>query len=317
RITGCLAELVERGELSAAQANEIGPLLGNLLSLPFGNDWDLLLKNSSPEQVRNQTFVAVREFFLAAARQQPLVLVLEDLHWADSLSIDLIAFLIEALSTVPLLLVCVYRPEREHKCWRLGTIASQKCPERYAELQLRELTPPQSCQLAASLLGLETLPTAIETLVLGKTRGNPFFVEEVVHSCIEAGVIEGDGSTWSVREGLTGLTAPESVQSVILSRADRLEPALKQVLQTASIFGRLFRRRLLEEALRHSALGDRLNACLWELEERGLIYQERVVPEEEYSFKHVLTQETIYQGLSRSQRAAFHQQVAKAIEAVY
>src|SRR5207244_1627133 len=140
-------EFVARGELAEERAEEIGPLLGNLLSLRFGTDWDERLKNAGPEQIKYQTFLAVRDFFVTLARRQPVILVFEDLHWADSLSLDLISLLMETLTRDPLFLLCAYRPEREHKCWRLGSIAAQKCADRYTELHLRELTSEQSRRL--------------------------------------------------------------------------------------------------------------------------------------------------------------------------
>jgi adenylate cyclase len=341
RLDACLRELIQQGELTAEHAAEIGPLLGHLFSLRFGNDWDLRLKNASPDQIKHQTFMAVRDFLLALAQHQPLLLVFEDLHWADSLSLDLLSLLMEALSLAPILLLCVYRPERDHKCWRLGSIAAQKCAGCYTELYLRELAPAQSRRLVESLLTLEALPVSVKELILEKARGNPFFVEEVVRSLIDIGLLyrEGTGThgfavgAWRAHDAIDSLTVPESVQSVILSRVDRLRPELKQLLQRASVMGRVFRRRLLEQTVLSSQssvvsedqqrttdnrqLPPGLEAALWELEERALIYQERVVPEEEYSFKHVLTQETVYQSLLRRQRAMLHQQVAEAIEALY
>src|SRR5205807_956091 len=176
RLVASLREFVEQGELSEERGEEMGPLLGNLLSLRFGTDWDDRLKNASPEQIRYQTLLTVRVFFVALARRRPLVLVLEDLHWADSLSLDLISLLMEALPLAPLLLLCFYRPEREHKCWHLGTIAARKCPSCYSELHLRELTPEQSRQLVESLLTIDSLPAAVRELILEQSRGNPLFV---------------------------------------------------------------------------------------------------------------------------------------------
>src|SRR5947209_9971245 len=127
------------------------------------------------------------------ASRRPLVLVMDDLHWADGLSLDLFSLLLEALPLAPLLLLCVYRPEREHKCWHLATIASRKCPDRFTELQLRELTPQQSRRLIESLLTIENLPAAVKELILEKSRGNPFFVEEAVRSLIDGGMVYQDG----------------------------------------------------------------------------------------------------------------------------
>jgi DNA-binding SARP family transcriptional activator/class 3 adenylate cyclase len=320
RLVAALRELVDRGDLAAERAEEMGPLLGNLFSLRSGTDWDLRLKNASPEQIRHQTLLALQEFLVALARRQPVVLILEDLHWADPLSLDLISLVMEALPQARLLLLCVYRPEREHRCWQLATIASRKCPERATELTLRELTPPQSRRLAQSLLGSEQVPTSVTEGILRQAQGNPFFVEEVVHALIDMGTLYREGDAWRTREPPCrpadgeGLGVPGSVQSVILSRVDRLDGELRRVLESASVMGRLFRRRLLEQV---EAPETGIERALWELEERGLIYQERVVPEEEYSFRHVLTQETIYGSLLRGQKAALHQKVGEAIESLY
>jgi tetratricopeptide (TPR) repeat protein len=313
-LVAALRELVNQGDLSETRFDEVGPLLGHLFSVRFGNEWDERLKSAGPEEMKHRTFLAIRDFFLALCRRQPVILVLEDLHWADSLSLDLISLLMEAVTIAPLFLLCVYRPEREHKCWRLGTIAAQKCAERYTEISLRELSAGQSRRLIESLLSIDNLPPSVKEAILQKSGGNPFFVEEVVRSLIASGMVYQEGDAWKAREGIEKVTVPESIQSVILSRVDRLEQNLKRVLQSAAVIGRLFRRRLLEHTTREATA---LERDLWELEEQALIYQERAVPEEEYSFTHVLMQETIYQNILRPRRAVFHQRVAEAIEALY
>jgi adenylate cyclase len=322
-IVASLRELVDRGALTAERSEEMGPLLGHLLSVRLGDDQDERLKNASPEQIRHQCFIAVQEFFLTVAQRQPLVLVFEDLHWADSLSLDLISLLAESLTHAALLLVCVYRPERDHKCWHLSSISSRKCGEHVTELLLRELTPAQSRRLVAALLNGETLSATLQDSIWERSRGNPFFVEEVVQSLIDTAQVYREGHAWRVREGTEAPTTPTSIQSLIQSRVDRLDPSLKHVLQSAAVIGHLFRRRLLEcalEAGQHTAPGSlpgEVERALWELEERALVYQERVVPEEEYSFQHVLVQETIYRSLSPRRRAALHQQIAESMEALY
>jgi predicted ATPase len=189
RLAACLWELAAQGDLPAERVDEMGPLLGQLLSLRFASDWDDRLEHASPEQIKHQTFMAIRDFFVALARRQPVILVCEDLHWADSLSLDLISLLMGALTLAPLLLLCVYRPEREHKSWHLATVASRKCPERHTEISLRELTPPYSRRLLDSLLTLEKPHTWVTELILEKAQGNPFFVEEVVRSLIASGMV--------------------------------------------------------------------------------------------------------------------------------
>jgi predicted ATPase/class 3 adenylate cyclase/regulation of enolase protein 1 (concanavalin A-like superfamily) len=309
-----LREMVDRGHLTEDRYDEIGPMLGNLLSVQFGNDWDDRLKNADPQQIRYRTFMAIRDFFMALSKERPVILILEDLHWSDSLSIDLISLLMEALTLAPLFLVCVYRPEKEHKSWHLGTIASQKCSERYTELHLRELTHGQSRRLVESLLRIDNLPPSVKEMVLGKSQGNPFFVEEVIRSLIEMGMVYQEGDRWHAREGIESIAVPETIQSVILSRIDRLEDELRHVLQSASVIGRLFRRSLLERVTQQES---ELERDLWDLEEHELIYQERIVPEEEYSFKHAFTQETVYESILSRRRAEIHQEIAESMELLY
>jgi predicted ATPase/DNA-binding SARP family transcriptional activator/class 3 adenylate cyclase len=319
-IVSSLREMVNRKDLSEERFEKIGPLLGNLLSVQFGNEWDERLKNQSPQQIKNRTFIAVRDFLIALSKRQPLVLVLEDLHWADDLSIDLISLLMEALKSEAIFLLLVYRPEREHKCWHLGTVASRKCPDSYTELNLKELTPDHSLRLVKSLLTLENLPASVSGLILEKSQGNPFFVEEVVRSLIDSGMVYREGDLWQTREGIESVAVSESVQSVILGRVDRLDGKTKSVLQSASVIGRLFRRRVLERVVASLFEGEGqidLERALWELEDRELIYKERSIPEEDYSFKHVLTQEAVYQSIVQRRRSDLHLAVAEAIEALY
>jgi class 3 adenylate cyclase/tetratricopeptide (TPR) repeat protein len=355
RIATSLRDLVEPAELSEERAAEMGSLLGYLFSIRLGNAWDERVRNASPEQVKHQTFVAIRDLFLALAGRRPVVLVCEDLHWADSLSLDLISLLMEALTRAPILLLCIYRPERQHRCRQLETQAVEKCPERYTELRLQELTPAQSRRLVESLLTVEDLPLSVKELILEKSRGNPFFVEEVVRSLIDSGLIYREAAqephvpagtglgtggvapgvpapgpsspitgVWRARPGIERVAVPERVQSVILSRVDRLEPDLKRVLQTAAVIGRLFRRPLLEsmmlalgEGMPGSPRPEGLERALWELEDRWLIHRERTLPEEEYSFRHVLIQETIYESILQRHRMVLHQRVAEAVEELY
>ena len=282
--------------------------------MDLGNEWSVVT-HASAEQARQQTMLAIRDVVLALARGRGLVLIVDDLHWADPSSLDLVSLLMESLTLAPILLVCAYRPDSEHRSWHLSTVATRKCADRYTEIRLRELTPRQSRQLISSLLRIEALPAHVGDLILEKAQGNPFFVEEVVRALIDAGEVFRDASGgWRARPELGGVAVPESIQGVILSRVDRLRQETRQVLQSASVIGRVFRRRLLAHVTRQESDLDR---ALWELEERALIYEGRVTPEPEYSFQHQLTQETIYRSLLRRQRQAFHQQVAEAIEVLY
>ncbi|MEM7134065.1 MAG: BTAD domain-containing putative transcriptional regulator [Chloroflexota bacterium] len=315
RIGHVLEQLVTDEILTDKQREEIGPLLGYLLSLRFGNEWDERLAFAAPEQLRHRTLIGLHDLFVAISHQQPTILVLEDLHWADPLTLDLIAVFMEALADIPLLLLCIYRPEQAHRCWQLATQARRKCPERFTELHLRELTPSQSRRMIASLLAIDNLPESVREMIQQKSAGNPFFVEEVVRSLIDAGLVSQLDGRWQATQQIETVTVPESVQSLVMARVDRLEPPLKRVLQQAAIIGRLFSLRLVaqlvsQDSAQHIDLGDALSA----LTEQAFIYQERIVPEEEYSFKHALARDAVYHSLLLEQRQRYHRQAALALE---
>jgi len=311
-IAGKVTESVT--QLMPLSADETLSLLGQLLSIKYGNELDDRLKFATPEQIRHQTLMRLRDIFTTLARQKPLLLILEDLHWSDDLSLDLISLLMDELANTPLMLLCVYRPEKEHRVWQLSEQARRKCMDRFTEIMLKPLSSVESRQLIESLLEIENLPESIKKMIMEKSEGNPFFIEEVIRSLIEQGMIYHEDDRWKAREEIADIDVPDTIQSVILSRVDRLQAEAKYVLQCASVIGRLFKHRLLEH-LTHQE--QKLNRYISEFEERELVYEERTVPELEYAFKHALTQEATYQSILERKRREFHLQVAQGIEKLY
>jgi len=296
------------------RSDEFLPFFGELFSVKFKNELDSRLDHLTPEQLRYLTLMRLRDTFVAIAQNRPLILVLEDLHWADDLSMDLLSSLMDALSSAPLMLLCVYRTEKEHRCWQLSNIASRKCPDLFTELMLKYLTARESRRLVESLLAIDNLPEQVKTIILEKSEGNPFFIEEVIRSLIDKDLIYREGDRWKARQEVENLNVPDTLQGLILERVDRLQTEVKYVLQCASVIGRLFRYKLLDYIARQAGEVERY---LEQLERRDLVYEERSVPELEYAFKHVLTQEATYQGILENQRKAFHLQVAQGIEMLY
>jgi DNA-binding SARP family transcriptional activator len=312
-----LSALAARGDLPAEQVEEAGPLLARLLSLRCGDDWDERGRQIDPRQVRPRTCAAVQTLVTALARRGPVALVLEDLHWADALSLDLIGDLMAVLADAPLLLVCVYRPELAQAGEPLLALAARQCQQRCTALHLDELSPGHSRELLASLLVIEQLPEQTRSLILAKAQGNPFFLEEIVRGQIDSGLLYRHADSWRSRAEIATVTLPETVQSVILSRADRLPAEQRQLLQMAAVLGRYFPRRLLAAVAPSGLdLAAALDAALEALAALALVYQERSVPEVEYSFRHVLVQDAIYQAVPARRRAVLHRQVAEALEAL-
>jgi class 3 adenylate cyclase/tetratricopeptide (TPR) repeat protein len=307
-------------DLFPEDAEKIIPYLGQLLSVRLEERYGERLRYAAPEQVRRQTLLRMRDFLVTLSRRQPLVLILEDLHWADDLSLDLLWVLMDEVAAAPILLVCLYRPEREHGCREIDSAASSKHLERYTPIRLKPLTRRESQQLVEALLAVPNLPPATRAAILANTEGNPFFVEEVVRLLIERGVIYREEGAWKAQEPNAGqagggeLTVPDTVKSVILSRVDRLEGEVRHVLQCAAVIGRVFRHRLLQHL---DSQNEALERHLALLEAHELVYKERTVPELEYAFKHVLTQETAYETILNRHRKTFHRRVGEAIEALY
>ncbi|MFC1716824.1 AAA family ATPase, partial [Candidatus Poribacteria bacterium] len=308
KVTESITQLMPQG------ADETLPLLGNLLSIKYGNELDDRLKFAEPGQIRHQTLMRLRDLFETLARQQPLLLILEDLHWADDLSLDLISLLMDSLANTSLMLLCVYRPEKDHRVWQLGDQARRKCLDRYTELALQPLSSHESRLLVASLLTIDNLPESTKETMLAKSEGNPFFIEEVIRSLIEQDMIYREGDNWKARDEIASVSVPDTIQSVVLARVDRLQSEAKYVLQCASVIGRLFRHNLLQHISRQERDLDRYIA---EFEDKELIYEERTVPELEYAFKHAFTQEATYEGILEQRRREFHHQVAQEIERLY
>ncbi|MFN8467547.1 MAG: AAA family ATPase [Caldilineaceae bacterium] len=321
---------------------EIGAVLGRLYAVHFGthmaSGWDDRLANAAPAELRHRTQTALRTLLAAIARQQPLVLVLEDLHWADDASLDLINELLSCAGAEALLLICVYRPVLEARCAQLPVLAARKCPAHYQELRLRELTPAESAQMVTALLEVEALAPPTKSWILERAQGNPYFTEESIFGLIEAGLIRRDGHVWRTTDPRAGAPAdlelPFSVDQLIAARVDRLPAALRHTLEAAAVLGRTFALPLLrgmaadggntagqppgqDNGQLEKPLDEKVEKQIEELEQRSFLYCERAEPLAEFSFRHVLLQVAIYQMLPDGRRSALHLHAAHAMERLY
>jgi hypothetical protein len=234
----------------------------------------------------------------ALAARAPTVLCLQDLHWADRPTIVLVRQLAEALRS-NVLFVFNTRPG-------FALDASERM------IRLRELSPRQTRQLVASLLTTSEPPPDLVAFVESRTDGNPFFVEEVVNSLIEASLLAGGDGRWRVRGRIDEAAVPATIRGVIAARIDRLDQTRRRVLQEASVVGREFLYRIINEV---SGSGTELAPSLTVLEHADLIRERASDPDLEYFFKHALTQEVAYGGLVKRERQQLHERVARAMEA--
>jgi adenylate cyclase len=271
---------------------------------------------TDPDTTRAGIFEAVRDLVVALARRRPLVLVFEDLHWADTLTLDLISFLMDSLlpsasGEPPALgLLCVYRPQQEHRCRHISTVAFGKCPDRYTEIVVHDLTPEKSAELVEALLETRDLPESLTRAILDRSQGNPFFLEEIVRSLIDTGVLYRARGRWRARASRVAGGVPESVESMIRGTTDRLPAEARRIMRAASVLGRVFDAVVLNGMVQD---GERIETHLRLLEENDLVYEERTVPRREFSFRHVLTRDAVYAGMPESQRRELHELAARTI----
>jgi class 3 adenylate cyclase/tetratricopeptide (TPR) repeat protein len=304
------------------------PYLHHLLSFTVDDE---VFSKLTPELIRQRTVAALTRLVVAEAQQHPLVLILEDVHWIDKATEEVLGALVEAMPAVPLLVVLVYRPEYLH-AWagrayhaqislgglvRSGGAAMVRAilSKSYASsVPLAPLAPLQRTAMAQDILGTAEIPAELEQLIVTKTDGNPLFIEELTRSLLERGVLVRTPEGYHLTQPVAALDLPTTVQGVLLARIDLLADELKGVLQMAAVIGRVFSYPLLAQV---TPRGAALEQALLELEDLEFVYPTSLAPQREYSFKHVLTQEAVYNTLLRPRREASHAQIGQAVEALY
>jgi class 3 adenylate cyclase/tetratricopeptide (TPR) repeat protein len=251
------------------------------------------------EQKKRQVFAGVWQLLLGAASGRSAFIVLDDVHWADRSSLDLLGFLLERLGGVPLMLVLAYRPGFE-QVERTALRAS------HTGIRLELLSAEESVSLARGFLGVGDLPSDLERLVASRAEGNPFFIEELLQVLLELGslaVVDGTAVLARVE-----VEIPETVQGTILARVDRLGPKERELLHQGAVIGRSFSTDLIQ-----TVVGDSdLRPALEELARAQLLVSQGP---EQWAFKHALIQEVVYETLLLRQRRELHRRVAEALEA--
>ncbi|MEA2368632.1 MAG: oligopeptide transport system substrate-binding protein, partial [Thermoleophilaceae bacterium] len=267
------------------------------------------LAELSPEALQYRTFEVVSTLLSRLAEDGPVFVLLEDLHWADPTSVQLVERLVPLTEDAAVLLVVTQRPERDHPSWRIHELAAREVPHRTRSLPLEALSGAAGAQLLDGLVGAETLPPELRERLLEHADGNPFFLEELVRSLVDAGALVADDGGWRYDHD-AGADLPPTVEKVVLARIDRLDPASRDVLVAASVLGRHFGLPLLEGV---AGNGD-TRAVLQSLQRLDLVREERRWPQPEYRFKHALIQEGAYRTLVGSTRRSLHRKAAEWLE---
>jgi predicted ATPase len=287
--------------LDAALQDTVPALLALLDALPADSPfWQL-----DPTQRRQHTLTALKRLLLRQSQRQPLLLVCEDLHWLDTETQALLESLSESLPTARLLLLVNYRPDYRHG-WGSKTY--------YTQLRLDPLPPASADTFIQALVGDDPSLAPLTPLLIQRTEGNPFFLEESVRTLVEAGALVGTQGAYRLVHALPAMQVPTTVQAVLAARLDRLPPEEKRLLQTAAVIGMQIPLSLLQAMGELSV--EALCLSLAHLQDAEFLYEASLFPELVYTFKHALTQEVAYSSLLQERRRVLHAQIVDALEAL-
>ena len=274
-----------------------------LLDVPVDDPmWQAL----DPSQRRQQTLGAVKRLLLRESQVQPLILLFEDLHWIDSETQAMLESLVESLPTSRLLLLVNYRPEYQHG-WANKTY--------YTQLRLDPLPPESAGEILNSVLGNDHGLQSLKQLLIERTEGNPFFLEESVRTLVETKVLAGERGNYHLEKKVESTQVPATVQAVLAARIDRLPLEEKQLLQSAAVIGKDVPFSLLQAITELS--DEELRRGLTHLQAAEFLYETSLFPDLEYTFKHALTHEVAYGSLLHERQRALHARIVEAIETLY
>jgi tetratricopeptide (TPR) repeat protein len=260
----------------------------------------------SPESRKDRTQEALKRIVLKGSELRPLIMAIEDLHWIDKSSEDVLKELLGSISAARVFLVFTYRPEFVHT-WGSRSYHSQ--------VTLNRLSNRESLELASHVLGTKEMEKVLEELILEKTEGVPFFIEEFIKSLKDLGAIEQKDDAYRLSKEIGQLTIPSTIQDVIMARVDSLPERAKEVLQAGSVIEREFPHELI-----HRIMGlpeKELLSHLSVLKDTELLYERGVYPQSSYIFKHALTREVVYDSILTGKKKKLHEEIGDTIEGLY
>lgn len=315
-----LRELTD--ELWGPEAANVYPDLARFLGLPLDPIHTEQSRHLDAEGMRQRLFVAIRSWIERLAELGPLIISFSDMHWCDATSLDLLRYCLPLCDYTDLLWVFVFRPERHSPAWEFWHYVETEYPHRLTTLSLEPLDAERSHELIEQMIGEDVLPVETEALIIQKAEGNPFYVQELVRSLIAGGVLvrdvapgaDGEQHTaWRVTQAVTSLSLPDSLQSLLMARIDRLGHTEQLVLQRAAVIGTTFWSRVLDAISPDIPdLRDHLTA----LQRAQLIAERSRGPDlgVEYMFESKLVRDAAYDSLLSPQRTALHLAIAEYLE---
>jgi class 3 adenylate cyclase/tetratricopeptide (TPR) repeat protein len=293
------------------RTDEVAPFFASLLGTQLDEQEAERVKYIPPPQLRAMLFTHTKSLLEHLLNIGPVALFLDDLHWADPSSIEMLQALLPLTDSSSLMVIAAFRPRRSEPSWDFHIQAERSYSHRYHLIHLQPLSNTQSRELISSLLEIDDLPEKVRTKILDKSEGNPFFVEEVIRSLLDNKLIVKHNERWQVTREIDNIDLPDTLLGVITARLDRLTESTRHVLQAASVLGREFSAEILAEISPEDEKW--LEEGLIELVRRELVHEKRRQPQRVFSFKHILTQEAAYNSILLSHRRELHRSAADAI----
>lgn len=294
------------------EVSRVAPVLGYVLGLGSGDP----LRHVEPEQLKRQIFLALRTLCERRLQRGPLMLVVEDLHWADAASVEILRFLVDRLADRSLMLLLTYRPEFD-----TSTLVSSRAT--HTAIRLAPLSAVDTDGLLAAFFGPSAnwLPTALRELIIGRAGGNPFYLEEIVRSLIASGTLARRNGGWACTMDAGTVVVPPTIQGLLLSRLDRLPAGARRLIQEAAVLGPVFAVQVLrkvcsEPEASESNLELLLDAELLAEVPRATGRHTPAAGEGHYRFSHALVQEVVYQNLLVRRRTDLHGHIGQVLEAL-
>jgi class 3 adenylate cyclase/tetratricopeptide (TPR) repeat protein len=295
-------------------SNEIFPFVATLMGMKLVGRYAERVKGIEGEALEKLILKNIRDLIIKSTEKIPLVIILEDLHWADMSSIELLESLFRLAETQRVIFINIFRPDYKETGERIVETIKERLPAHYEEIRIEPLSEEMSETLIDNMLNIKGLSHGIKNKIIQRAGGNPFFIEEVVRSFIDEGaVIVRDGG-FEVTEKIETMVIPHTINDVLMARIDRLEDETRTLIKVASVIGRNFFYKILAEVAR--TIED-IDNRLEYLKEIQLIKERKRMEELEYLFKHALAQEAAYESLLVQRRKELHKNVADSIEKVF
>ncbi len=294
--------------------NEIFPFVATLMGMKLSGRHAERVKGIEGEALEKLIFKNMRDLLIKSTELTPLIIVTEDLHWADTSSIELLESLFRLAETQRILFINVFRPNHPETGDRILETIMEKIPVYYVVINLEPLNEQMGEMLINNMLNIKGLQHAIVDQIIQRSGGNPFFIEEVVRSFIDEGAVVRTNGVFKVTEKIEGMVIPHTINDVLMARIDRLDENTRDLVKVASVIGRSFFYRILAEVANSI---DEIDNRLSYLKQIELIRERQRMDELEYLFKHALAQETAYDSILHQKRKNLHLQVAQSIEKVF